>query len=180
MPRRRVVTYHLEMLDPARLVSSTADPGAELALVRARRPLPELGRFLYQAVGGDWYWIDRLPWSRERWHRRLSRREVELWVLNEDGVPAGYFELEIQPAERSVEIVYFGLLPAHTGRGIGGFLLTRAVERAWSLGQPRVWVHTCTLDHPAALSNYRARGFTLFKETVTFVDLPQRPPTLWG
>jgi hypothetical protein len=27
----------------------------------------------------------------------------------------------------------------------------------------RVWLHTCSLDHPAALPNYMKRGFTLFK-----------------
>jgi hypothetical protein len=38
-------------------------------------------------------------------------------------------------------------------------LLSRAVETAWSAGPSRVWLHTCTLDHPSALPNYRKRGF---------------------
>ena len=75
------------------------------------------------------------------------------------GAPAGYFELRRDRAG-GTEIVYFGLLPEFTGRGLGGFLLTMAVERAWSSGTERVWLHTNTLDHPAALPNYLKRGFT--------------------
>jgi len=72
--------------------------------------------------------------------------------------PAGYFELR-QHENGSVEIAYFGLLPDFIGRGWGKYLLNRAVESAWLLGANRVWLHTCTLDHPAALPNYLKRGF---------------------
>jgi GNAT superfamily N-acetyltransferase len=62
---------------------------------------------------------------------------------------------------------YFGLLPPFLGQGIGGALLTAAIERAWAMDARRVWVHTCTLDHPAALRNYQARGFRLYDEKQT-------------
>jgi GNAT superfamily N-acetyltransferase len=78
------------------------------------------------------------------------------------GTPAGYFELEKDKG--NVEIAYFGLLPQFIGQGIGGYLLTRAVEQAWQMSAERVWVHTYTLDHPNALSNYQARGFRIFKQ----------------
>ena len=77
------------------------------------------------------------------------------------GAPAGYFELRRDRAG-GIEIVYFGLLPEFTGRGLGGHMLTAAVERAWSQGAERVWLHTNTLDHPSALPNYLKRGFTAF------------------
>ena len=77
------------------------------------------------------------------------------------GAPAGYFELR-RDRDGGVEIAYFGLLPEFTGRGLGGHLLTAAVERAWAPGPERVWLHTNTLDHPAALPNYLKRGFTAF------------------
>jgi len=94
------------------------------------------------------------------------------------GTPAGYFELEMQ-AGGNVEIVYFGLLPQFIGRGLGGALLTATVERAWALGAHRVWVHTCSLDHPNALPGYQARGFRVFNIAHTEEELPERSPGLW-
>ena len=75
---------------------------------------------------------------------------------------AGFFELEMQDGG-SVEIVYFGLLSRFVGRGLGGAMLTAAVQRAWDMGASRVWLHTSSLDHPHALPNYRARGFHVYK-----------------
>jgi hypothetical protein len=43
-------------------------------------------------------------------------------------------------------------------------MLTKAVERAWALGAARVWLHTSSLDHSSALSNYLARGFSIWKQ----------------
>ena len=85
----------------------------------------------------------------------LPSRLYVMWV---DGAPAGYFELRSEP-DGAVEIVYFGLLPQFTGRGFGRYMLTEAVEQAWASGARRVWLHTNTLDHPAALPNYQKRGF---------------------
>ena len=94
--------------------------------------------------------------------------------------PAGYFELEAQP-EATSQITYFGLLPSFIGKGIGGYLLTQAVDRAWQMSPDvrRVWVHTCTLDHPGALPNYLGRGFRIFKEEEHQVLLPDEPPGPW-
>ncbi len=78
------------------------------------------------------------------------------------GAPAGYFELRREP-DSAIEIAYFGLLQEFLGRGLGGHLLTQAVLHAWEAGATRVWVHTSTLDHPAALPNYLKRGFTVYK-----------------
>src|SRR4051794_29395902 len=91
-----VVTTYLEMRAPGELRRSPV-PSPEPAFVHAREPLPELNRFLYTAVGGDWYWRDRLGWRYERWLRWLDRPELETWVLHANGTPAGYVELERQP-----------------------------------------------------------------------------------
>ncbi|HET6373160.1 MAG TPA: GNAT family N-acetyltransferase [Candidatus Polarisedimenticolia bacterium] len=173
----KVTTYHLEMtrrdqLKPARLASGSLD------LTRAMIPSPELNRYLYTAVGAGWYWVDRLSWTYDTWMAYLDRPELETWVARVSGTPAGYFELEAQPGG-SVEIAYFGLLPRFVGQGLGGPLLTAAIERGWEMGAARVWVHTCTLDHPAALANYRARGMQLFDEVVSQQDLPDAPPGPW-
>ena len=131
--------------------------------------------FLYATVGGRWQWYYRLSWTREQWLAYLDRPEQETWVGYLRGAPAGYFELEYQAGD-SVEIVYFGLLPDFIGKGLGGILLSSAVQRAWDVGARRVWVHTCSLDHEVALDNYQARGFHVFKIEQKDVIIPESPP----
>jgi GNAT superfamily N-acetyltransferase len=154
----RVTTWFLEMTDPARLATAPA-PDPDLEVRRAELPSPELSRMLYAGVGADWYWTDRLPWTWERWHAWLARSELETWVAYVRGTPAGFFELERDGD--AVEIVAFGLLPAFIGRGIGTRLLDRAIRRGWELAPRRVWVHTCSLDGPAALHTYQRRGLEI-------------------
>lgn len=172
-----VTTYYLEMTDPQELRPKRVDnPNLEIKQVEI--PLPELNRFFYAAVGGQWYWLDRLAWSYQQWAAWVDRPELQTWVAYLSGTPVGYFELEMQ-AEGSVELAYFGLLPQFVGQGLGGHLLTAAIERAWAMGARRVWVHTCTLDHPSALDNYQARGFRLYDEKQHLEVLPETPPELW-
>ena len=177
--RTLVRTTHLEMLAPDALRPALRVP-ADVLLLRAGIPSPELGRFLYTAVGGDWYWRERLTWTYDRWLTWLSRPEVETWMALASGTPAGYFELESQP-EAVVAITYFGLLPRFAGQGLGGYLLTQAIARAWRVQSAvrRVTVHTCTLDHAAALPNYLARGFRVAREEEQLVELPDRPDGPW-
>jgi GNAT superfamily N-acetyltransferase len=174
---KTVLTYHLEMVDRSDLRPAKVAL-ADVVLMQAEIPCPELNRFLYTAVGGPWFWVNRLGWTYDQWLAYLDRPELETWVGYVSGTPAGYFELEAQEGG-SVEIAYFGLLTAFTGRGLGGHLLTAAIQRAWDMGASRVWVHTCTLDHPRALRNYQARGFRVFKEVVSEEDLPDRTPGPW-
>ena len=175
--RQHIVTYHLEMTEPSQLVPRRK-PHPPFTLVRVEIPCPPLNRFLYATVGGDWYWLDRLGWSYAEWQRYVERECLETWVAYATGAPAGYFELEVQTGG-NVEIAYFGLLPQFIGQGLGGPLLTAAVERAWKLGARRVWVHTCTTDHPYALPGYQARGFRVFDEVHTEEDLPEKPVGPW-
>lgn len=175
--QREVLVHHLEMTSPSDL--RPGRPAAEELEVRqARIPCPELSRFLYSAVGGDWFWIDRLSWTYDRWLAWLERPEVETWVGYVQGTPAGYFELEMQTGG-NVELAYFGLLPRFIGRGLGGVLLTAAVERAWRMGASRVWLHTCSLDAPAALASYQARGFRVFRTERLVQEFPEQTPGPW-
>jgi GNAT superfamily N-acetyltransferase len=153
-----VVTTHLELTDPAGLRPAAA-PHAAVDIERVHDPA--VNRELYEAVGRDHQWTDRLPWTPEQWAGWSAR--VETWVATAaDGEPAGYYELD--PQGRDVEIASFGLLPASQGHGLGGHLLTHAIRRAFELPRAeRVWVHTCTLDGPHALANYEARGMRVFK-----------------
>ena len=152
-----VTITHLELTDPSRL-RPAADPG-DTRVERVRDP--DLSARLYREVGGPWSWTDRLSWDAQAWD--AWTRRVHTDVLYAGEVLAGYYELDPQPPH-DVEIAIFGLLAAFHGRGLGGHLLTEAVRRAFALpGTRRVWVHTCTLDGPHALANYRARGFEPFK-----------------
>jgi GNAT superfamily N-acetyltransferase len=172
-----VTTTYLEITSPAGLRPKRSGR-ADVQMARVQTPMPELNRFLYTAVGGAWYWIDRLPWNYQRWLDYLQRPEVETWLMTVGGVPAGYFELEAQP-EGDMEVAYFGLLPQWIGQGLGGHLLTEAVERGFARGARRVWLHTCTLDHPQALANYQARGFRIFRTEVNAKDIAPRPVGPW-
>jgi GNAT superfamily N-acetyltransferase len=172
-----VTITHLEMRSPAELWAKTC-ARSDVILSRVPSPTPELNRFFYTAIGGDWYWLDRLPWTYREWMAYLDRPQLETWVVSAAGMPAGYVELERQPAD-DVEIAYFGMLPAFTGAGLGGWALSEATRRAWAMGARRVWVHTCDLDHPAALPNYLARGFSVFKTETKVEDLPPVSPGPW-
>jgi GNAT superfamily N-acetyltransferase len=120
-------------------------------------------RFLYTEVGRYYHWVDRLVWTDEQIRLHIARDEVSLWVMYYSGAPAGYFELE-RHGDGSTEIAYFGLFSEFLGRGLGKHLLSEAAIQAWSSEPTRVWLHTCTLDGPAALPNYLKRGFTPFKQ----------------
>jgi GNAT superfamily N-acetyltransferase len=172
-----ITTYYLEMTDPSHLRPKQVSHGG-LEIKQAQVPLPEFNRFLYTAVGGDWYWVGRLSWTYHQWQGWVDRPELQTWVAYVSGTPAGYFELEAQ-ADSNVEIVHFGLLPHCIGQGLGGHLLTVAVETAWHMGASRVWLHTDTLDHPHALANYCARGFRVYREETTTHDMPDQSPGPW-
>jgi GNAT superfamily N-acetyltransferase len=173
----QLTTYFLEMLDRTQLRPRRV-AGADFRVERSCVPCPELNRFLYCAVGWQWYWIDRLVWTYPQWQAYVDRPQVQTWIGYWQSSPAGYFELE-QQADGNTELAYFGLLPQFIGRGLGANLLTNAIERAWDWGARRVWVHTCTLDHPSALANYQARGFRLYKEEVTQKSIPDTPERDW-
>ncbi len=171
-----VTTTSLEMLEFSEFKPSTRNI-PNLEIVRAEIPLPELNRFLYTAVGGDYFWIDRLSWTYAQWQTWLDRPELETWLAYLSGTVAGYFELEWQGD--SVEISIFGVIPKFTGLGIGGVLLSRCIARAWELKPARVWVHTCSLDGAQALANYQARGFKVFAQKTELENLPEQSPGAW-
>ena len=159
-----VITTYLEIPNRAAFQPALLD-SPDFLVMQAHEPLPDFYRFLYGTVGRDYHWIDRLAWSDSRLHAYLSRPSVTLLVLYARGTPAGYVELEREAAEPGTEVAYFGLFPAFHGRGLGKHLLSHGVQRAYDDGAERVWVHTCTLDGPHALANYRARGFVPYKTT---------------
>ncbi len=123
---------------------------------------PRFNLFLYQYVGRDWKWVDRLVWPEQQWRDYAAADNLRTFVAYREGSIAGYYELQ-RTDDESVEIRIFGLTPEFVGQGLGGPLLDRAVEGAFAWGARRVWLHTCTHDHPNALNNYQRSGFKVFK-----------------
>jgi len=170
MPPVSVKRTYLEMTAADDLVPA-ATPDPEPPIERLDQCPPSFFRYLYAEVGRKYHWTDRLTWSDDRARIHLADPTVSLWLLGSPAAPAGYFELK-RHEDDSVEIAYFGLMPDFTGRGWGKYLLTRAVQAAWETAPRRVWLHTCTLDHPAALPNYIRRGFRPFREETYTATLP--------
>ena len=156
------IIYYLEMSSPHSLKPKDAPEGIVVAECTVKQY--PYNAFLYRLVGGDWTWTDKLSWSDGQWKAYVEDENLRTWVAYDGGSIAGYYELQRQPGG-NVEIIYFGLTGHYIGKGLGGCLLTHAIQSAWAWGDTkRVWVHTCTEDHPGALSNYQARGMTLYKQ----------------
>lgn len=182
----RVTTWSLQMFQPAAQAPRPLPGGVRLE--RAEGITPEYARFLYALVGGDWHWHERLRWTREQWQEELAVPGREFWVLYGEGVPLGYIHLHpvVEANGTHVEIRYFGLAEQGLGRRLGGPLLEHGVAAAWSIPQrselpcvARVWVHTCSLDGAAALTNYQARGLEIFATEETDEELPEASPGAW-
>jgi ribosomal protein S18 acetylase RimI-like enzyme len=170
-------TWVLEMTDPSQLRPRRVE-SAGLEIRRVEQPCPEFNWFLHQAVGTDFCWGGRQDWSEKEWATYVDRPELETWVAYVTGAPAGYFELD-RLDDGSVRMPCFGLLRRFFGQGLGGHLLTFAVERAWQLCPTRVWLSTCSHDHPHALKNYQARGFRIVEE-LTGSPNPRRRSMLFA
>jgi GNAT superfamily N-acetyltransferase len=163
MAARDVTVFYLEMLaHPKRCVPP---PREGLSVVHARRPTVAYYRFLYDAVGRDYDWTSRKKLSDTELAALLSDPRDEVHVLYVEGTPAGFAELD-RRIEGQVELVQFGLMREFIGQGLGKFFLQWAIDRAWSHGPRRLWLHTCTKDHPAALPNYLKAGFVLYRQEV--------------
>ena len=156
-----VTTYFLEMKSACSLKVKSESKGLHLYECEIKQF--QVNRFLYQFVGEAWQWIDKLSWSDEQWQAYAENDNLRTWIAYYQGSPAGYYELQ-QQVGSNVEIAYFGLAPKFIGQGFGGYLLSQAIKSAWAWqGTQRVWVHTCTLDHPSALQNYQARGMEIYR-----------------
>jgi len=127
-------------------------------------------RDCYRTVGAAYHWRDRWDWTDDQIRSHLADPGIAVTVARRQGALAGYYELRRVAEDHSIEVAYFGIVTAELGRGFGKHLLSCAVRDAWALGPARVWLHTCTLDHPNAFPNYVARGFVPYKTEEYEVD----------
>lgn len=165
------VTY-LEMMEkPAQQPDETSDRSG-VTVVPLTSCTVRYYRFLYDAVGRDWHWVDRKKLSDRALSEVLEDEQVEIFVLEVEGVPAGYAELDLRsPPE--IEIAYFGLMPEFFGRGLGRWFIRWVVDEAFRRKPSRLWLHTCDLDHPAALSNYEKAGFVAYRTERIVQEIPR-------
>lgn len=162
------VVTHLEMHERP----TSALPSDGVTLRKVERPDTGWYRGLYRAIGEDWLWFSRIEMSEAELAALLHHPGNETYVALVDGAEAGIVELDRRdPAD--VEISFFGLKPEATGKRFGGAMMTRTLALAWRPETRRVWLHTCTLDHPAALAFYRRQGFLPFARQVEVVDDPR-------
>jgi GNAT superfamily N-acetyltransferase len=156
-----VVTY-LEMRSPA----DQPVIWSPLSLHRVDVPQPEHYRDLFRLIGGPWLWFSRLTLDDAHLAEIIQHPKVELYsVRDENDREVGMIELDFREPHEC-ELAFIGLIPELSGKGHGRWLLAEAVKQAWREGVDRVHVHTCTLDHPAALAAYRRAGFTPYRRAV--------------
>jgi GNAT superfamily N-acetyltransferase len=146
--------------------------GMKAALLRARPPTVAFYRFLYNTIGGPWLWYERRALDDEALGRIISDDRVEIYVLYANGVPAGYAELDRREPP-DIELAYFGLMPDFIGKGLGRYLLTWAIDTAWSYEPERLWVNTNSLDHSNALALYQRCGFRPYSQEHRVIDDPR-------
>lgn len=154
------VTYLQMFSRPARTVSPPRDG---LAVLHAKQPTIGYYRYLYDAVGRDWNWMSRKRLTDADLAAIIHDPRNEVHVLHVDGVPAGFAELDRRTGD-AIELVQFGLMREFIGQGLGRYFIHWTVDRAWSYSPQRLWLHTCTEDHPAAIPNYLKAGFQVYKE----------------
>lgn len=142
----------------------------DVRLERVPDPPPQLYRECYRTVGEAYHWRDRWDWTDAEIGAHLAQPEITLFVAYRGRALAGWYELRRVPDEGSVEVAYFGIVRAEFGHGFGKHLLSCAVRDAWAMAPKRVWLHTCTLDHPNAVPNYTARGFVPYRTETYEVD----------
>jgi GNAT superfamily N-acetyltransferase len=177
----KLVTTYLEMRAPAASRRQKQQISDQKFQVRKlTKPNWQFNREMYFRVGEKWKWIDKRPWTEAQWKEYANDPNLRTFAGHCGEVFVGYYELKRSAAspyrsqrseargrthQEEIEIAYFGLLPEFIGRGLGGALLTSAIENAWAWSPTpsRVWVHTCSRDHPGALNNYKARGFRVYK-----------------
>ena len=132
-------------------------------LIEAEKNNFDLNKFFYKQIGKKHQWVDRLIWQDKNWIEYVSNKNLKTFILQKNNDFVGYFELLFN--KNDCEIAYFGILEKFIGKGYGGFLLSEAIRIGFKNAN-RIWVHTCSLDHPNAKENYKSRGMKVFKTEI--------------
>jgi GNAT superfamily N-acetyltransferase len=172
------IVTHLEMTTrPPHRNDPPGAPSGSWTLRKADMPALVWYRDLHRRVGEDWLWFSRLRMPDAELAAIIHDTRIEIYALVVDGHDEGLLELDFREPGQC-ELVYFGVTASLIGTGAARFLMNRALERAWLGDVHRVWVHTCTFDHPSAVAFYQRSGFIPFRRQIEIADDPRLDGTL--
>jgi GNAT superfamily N-acetyltransferase len=164
-----IATYlDMKALPERKLVPLAPD----LTLVPVGNMPTELYRAYFKAVGENLLWFSRLLMSDEKLESVLANPAIDSYVFQRGDQMLGLLELNFEDMA-NCELAFFGLVPDVVGSGLGRMLMDEAIRRAFAKPTKRLWLHTCTLDHPAALPFYLRSGFTPYSRMVEIHDDPR-------
>ena len=158
----KIERYYLE-INSIKDLKTKAVPSESFSIKEENKNNFALNKFFYKQIGKKHEWVDRLIWQDKNWMDYVSKENLKTIILRKENNIVGYFELLFD--NNDCEIAYFGILEEYIGKGYGGFLLSEAIRLGFTNSR-RIWVHTCSLDHPNALENYKSRGMKIFKTEI--------------
>ena len=158
----KIERYYLE-INSIEDLKTKAVPSGRFSIKEEDKNNFALNKFFYKQIGKKHEWVDRLIWQDKNWMDYISNKNLKTIILRKENNIVGYFELLFDNNE--CEIAYLGILEEYIGKGYGGFLLSEAIRLGFTNSR-RIWVHTCSLDHPNALENYKSRGMKIFKTEI--------------
>jgi len=148
-------------------------PAAQLRLARWKAPAPEKYRTLFRRIGERWLWFSRLVMSDAQLTAIIHDPAVEIYaVLDPKGIEVGLIELDFRRPP-DCELAFFGLIRELAGQKLGRWMMAQVMALGWRGGIERLWVHSCTLDHPSALGFYRAQGFEAYRREMEIFPDPR-------
>ena len=162
------VVLYLELRTPS---TQPFEPRDDVSIVRSH-PSSDAYRETFRRIGAPYLWSSRLAMPDEHLAAILGDPKVETYDLLRDGTLVGFLELDFREASQC-ELAFFGLVRDAQGKGLGRHLMRFALQRAWQRPIDRVWLHTCTLDDPAAIPFYRRTGFVPYKRQFEIADDPR-------
>ncbi|WP_373502582.1 GNAT family N-acetyltransferase [Aestuariivirga sp.] len=139
--------------------------GSDFTLERMGAADTDRFRALFRLIGRDIMWFSRLIIGEEKLAGIIGDPQVESLAMVHEGRDIGLLELDFREAG-TCELSFFGVVPDAVGGGAGRWLMNEALTRAWARPISRLWVHTCSLDHPAALGFYQRSGFRPYQVMV--------------
>jgi GNAT superfamily N-acetyltransferase len=164
-----VVTY-LEMHTPPAALDAGPPEGSSIR--RMETPRIEEYRDLFHAIGEHWLWFSRLRMSDHQLATLLLHPAIDVFFLECAGRTEGLLELDRREFP-DIELAFFGLTPRMIGKGAGRFLIQQGIREAFAHNPRRLFLHTCTLDHPKALGFYAKAGFRAYKRAIEVAPDPR-------
>ncbi|MGJ4890530.1 GNAT family N-acetyltransferase [Bradyrhizobium sp. HKCCYLRH3099] len=153
------------------------DPVGDWSIRRVAQPDLDWYRDLYARVGREWLWSLRLRMSDAELAAVIRAAGVEIYTLAHDGGDEGLLELDFRKTNEC-ELALFGVTSKLIGTGAGRLLMNHALRRAWAQPLTRLWVHTCSFDHPRALTFYQRAGFRPYRRQIEIAPDPRLDGTL--